>query len=170
MDYLTDPTFWRGIERIAIVLGGIICTFLGFRLYMHGIKAGRSELNFQSALMRFAVSGYGPGLMFMALGTIVLVMAVASKSTNETSEIKVRNGDRDYNLLITSKEVASDLTLETTNETPEIRNRASDYTISIVNRVSTQCSCAMVPLSDDVPVEPLLFDEFTLPVQFSGTR
>jgi hypothetical protein len=71
-----DPTVFRGIERILIVIGAIIFGYLGYRLFVKGLTTGEGNLRFESKLMKVIFSGTGPGLFFMAFGAVVLVTAV----------------------------------------------------------------------------------------------
>ena len=91
---ITDPVIWRGIERLIIVLSAALFGFLGYRLYVKGISKSKSDLNVQSPILRFAVSGTGPGLLFMAFGALVLVWSVSigGASTTETKKIRKLEG------------------------------------------------------------------------------
>src|SRR6185436_6967337 len=81
MQSLSDPIIWRGIERIAIVLGALFFAHLGFQLYKIGQNTGPAKLDLKSPVIRFALSGVGPGLMFMAFGAVVLVFAPRFSAT-----------------------------------------------------------------------------------------
>ena len=52
---MDDLFLFRGFERILITLGGILCT---------------------SHIVSFVVSGTGPGILFMAMGCFVLIVAL----------------------------------------------------------------------------------------------
>lgn len=80
-----DPLLLRGIERLVIVIGAIFIAFLGYRLFIHGKEKGKGNISVDSEVLKILVSGQGPGLFFMAFGSIVLCLAVlnggASKHT-----------------------------------------------------------------------------------------
>jgi len=67
---------------------------LGYKLYTNGITKSKSNLNVQSPILKFAVSGTGPGLLFMAFGALILVWSVSNggASTTETKTIKKLEG------------------------------------------------------------------------------
>jgi len=71
-----DPIVWRGIERLVISVGSIIIAYLGYRLYLHGVKSGKNTVEVESPLLKFALSGTGPGLFFMAFGACVLSISL----------------------------------------------------------------------------------------------
>jgi hypothetical protein len=73
---MDDLFLMRGIERLTIVLGGIALAYLGYKLYLHGASSSESRMNFSSQFMKFAASGTGPGLLFMAFGSIILVCSL----------------------------------------------------------------------------------------------
>lgn len=75
---ISDPIVWVGLERIIVVVGGVAFGFLGFLLYRLGITKGKIETNVEFWLIRFALSGTGPGLFFMAFGAAVLGVALLS--------------------------------------------------------------------------------------------
>jgi len=70
---INNPMIWRGIERIIITLGGIAFGYLGYKLYKLGVKKGKNALTVKSSFLKFALSGMGPGLIFMAFGATVLI-------------------------------------------------------------------------------------------------
>lgn len=72
----TDSITWRGMERLLVVLGAIVFAFLGYKLYTLGIAEGSSKVDVSSRWIAFAVSGTGPGLVLMALGAMILVLAM----------------------------------------------------------------------------------------------
>lgn len=86
---INNPVLLRGIERFLIIFGAIVFGFLGYKLYRLGISQGYSKLNVKSSFLRFALSGSGPGLFFMALGALTLIIALiqggGSKKTQTNS-------------------------------------------------------------------------------------
>ena len=91
-----DAVTFRGLERLIIVFGAIIFAYLGYRLFLAGIDKGPGKLEAETRFYKFAFSGVGPGVFFMAFGGIVLVTALftggaESVSPGGTSSI-VKNG------------------------------------------------------------------------------
>ncbi len=78
-ELLKDPVFFRGIERWLIALGGIMLCVLGYKLFIHGLKKGRGKLITESKLLKVTLSGSGPGLFFMAFGSIILITAILTR-------------------------------------------------------------------------------------------
>jgi len=74
---LGDAVFWRGCERVVIVLGGIIAIYLGYRLYCLGVVKGRttSKLSWRE-VGEIAVAGGGPGMAFVGFGAFILGAAL----------------------------------------------------------------------------------------------
>jgi hypothetical protein len=70
---INNPMIWRGLERIIISLGAIAFGYLGYKLYKLGVKKNRNTLTVKSSFLKFALSGTGPGLVFMAFGATVLI-------------------------------------------------------------------------------------------------
>jgi len=71
-----DIFILRMIERIAIVVGAVIFAYLGYKLFLFGIKEGHSKLQSESKFFKITFSGTGPGLFFMAFGSIVLIITL----------------------------------------------------------------------------------------------
>lgn len=80
---MMDWILMRSIERIAIVIGAIFIAYLGYRLYALGVEKGHSNLTAESRFYKFIFSGSGPGLFFMAFGSIVLVTALFTGVSEE---------------------------------------------------------------------------------------
>ncbi|MCQ4143346.1 hypothetical protein [Vogesella sp. AC12] len=76
--------FIAGVERVVIVMAGAFFAYLGYRLYLAGLTKGVSKLAAKSSLGEFAVSGTGPGLLFMAFGGAVLIYALATSGVRST--------------------------------------------------------------------------------------
>jgi len=77
-DLLHDPVFYRGWERIVVVMGAILLTYLGYRLFLFGFHHGRGRLEGKSKLYELTFSGTGPGLFFMILGALILLVSLAT--------------------------------------------------------------------------------------------
>ena len=77
MELLSDPVASRGLERLLIVTGAIFLVYLGYRLFLFGVEKGRNHLSTElSESFKIVFSGTGPGLFFMAFGSLVLVIAL----------------------------------------------------------------------------------------------
>ena len=93
-----DIVMLRGFERIIIVLGAIFIGYLGYRLYINGTVVGKNTLKTKFGDVSLILTGIGPGIFFMAFGSLVLVAALyfggaeiksikqQSSSTNSSSE------------------------------------------------------------------------------------
>ena len=76
MEIFGDVIFLNGIERIICCLGGIFFGFLGYKLFLNGLDKGFSRLNAESKFIKIVFSGSGPGLFFMAFGSIILLISL----------------------------------------------------------------------------------------------
>jgi hypothetical protein len=85
---ITDPIFWYSIERLIVVLSAALFGFLGYRIYISSFTKAKKNLNLQSLFLNFAISGAGPGLLFMVLGALILVLSVSNGGISETTKIK----------------------------------------------------------------------------------
>ena len=74
----TQVFMFRGIERLMIVVGGLIFGYLGYRLFLYGIDQGNGKLETESKFFKLTFSGSGPGLFFMAFGALILINGVYS--------------------------------------------------------------------------------------------
>jgi hypothetical protein len=101
---VSDPILFRGLERLLIVVCATIIAYLGYRLYRTGPSGrpdheGPTGVDFGSNFVRFAVSGTGPGLAFMALGMAVIIVALftggASYVRDRTNFEPETEGSRD---------------------------------------------------------------------------
>ena len=93
-----DIVLLRGFERIVIVVGAIFIGYLGYRLYINGTAVGKNTLKTNFGDVSLILTGIGPGIFFMAFGSLVLVTALyfggaeiksikqQSSSTNSSSE------------------------------------------------------------------------------------
>ncbi|HBG78921.1 MAG TPA: hypothetical protein DDW84_08820 [Phycisphaerales bacterium] len=93
MDKFSLVIVSKTVERVCIALGGILCLYLGYGLYIHGIKQFESgELKIDSTIITLFASGYGPGVIFMIMGAMILiVLAFKSHTTLKKSEDKKGN-------------------------------------------------------------------------------
>lgn len=96
-----DIVIVRGFERIIIDAGAIFIAYLGYRLYLNGAIDGKNTLKTNFGDVSLILTGIGPGIFFMAFGSLVLVAALyfggaestsnksQSSSTGNTSEVTV---------------------------------------------------------------------------------
>ncbi|HKO93869.1 MAG TPA: hypothetical protein VJU61_22100 [Polyangiaceae bacterium] len=75
---MSTAVMWRGVERCLVVLGAIAFGYLGHRLYLAGVPSIPMKLDMDVPIVKFALSGGGPGIVFMAFGSTVLVWALKS--------------------------------------------------------------------------------------------
>jgi hypothetical protein len=73
-----DPIVWRGMERLMIAVGAIVFGYFGYKLYELGMTKGKTDIGIRSSFFQFAVSGTGPGLVFLTFGATVLVAGIFS--------------------------------------------------------------------------------------------
>jgi hypothetical protein len=66
---------FNGVATIGAA-GGIFAIFLGYQLFMKGIVKGKGNLVADTKIGKLAFSGTGPGLFFMAFGSLILVAAI----------------------------------------------------------------------------------------------
>ncbi len=76
---LTNPIFWRGIILFAAIVGGTFIAIMGFRLYLHGITKGLSHFSTESKFIKLTLSGIGPGILFMTMGSFIIVFSIAQQ-------------------------------------------------------------------------------------------
>lgn len=74
---------YRAIERILVVIGGMLFAYLGYRLFIFGVSEGFAKLEGTSSLFKLSFSGTGPGLFFMAFGAIILIYALHTGNVTE---------------------------------------------------------------------------------------
>jgi hypothetical protein len=88
----SDPLFLRSVELLLAVCGGILFGYLGYRLFIFGVREGNSHLEAESRLFKVVFSGTAPGLFFMFAGAAILVAAILVKasdvSTTRTTQTK----------------------------------------------------------------------------------
>jgi hypothetical protein len=74
MDIL--PDVMRMIERLAIVIGGIMAIYLGYRLFVIANLGSESGAKLKAKAIEVTVTKIGPGIFFAALGSYVLWAAI----------------------------------------------------------------------------------------------
>jgi hypothetical protein len=72
MQYLVAPEILRMAERIIVVLGGILCIYLGYLLFHIAVLKQDSGGKFKSAVFEFTATKVGPGVFFALFGAYVL--------------------------------------------------------------------------------------------------
>jgi hypothetical protein len=87
---LIDPVLFRGTERIIVVLGAVFFAYLGYRLFLFGVDKGRGKLEVESEVFKVIFSGSGPGLFFMAFGSVVLIFSLffGGAKTSSVSDLE----------------------------------------------------------------------------------
>lgn len=78
VDLYANVVAFRGIERLIIVLCGMIFAYLGYKLFVYGVDTGNGKLETESPLFKLTFSGSGPGLFFMAFGGLILLHSMFS--------------------------------------------------------------------------------------------
>lgn len=86
-DVVEMATAFRSLERIIIVLGGMLFAYLGYKLYLKGVEGGDTEVEMESDWMELVVTGQGLGLAFMACGAITLVAALVWGGVEQEMEV-----------------------------------------------------------------------------------
>ena len=81
---------WRGIERCLIVVSSNIFAYLGYRLYVNGVENFPVKMDAEIPAFKFALSGAGPGVLFMAFGGIILWSALRNNLKKKTTSEKFR--------------------------------------------------------------------------------
>jgi hypothetical protein len=82
---MADPLFFRDVELLLIVFGGIFFGYLGYRLFIFGVMEGKSKFEAETQVVRLVFSGTAPGLFFMFAGASILVAALMVLATHTDS-------------------------------------------------------------------------------------
>jgi regulator of replication initiation timing len=86
MNILTDPAFWKAIERVLLVIAGIYLGFLGYKLFLLGITTGKTASDARARVSTTIVSGVGPGLFFIVVaGLVVSVVSLTGGTQGQTA-------------------------------------------------------------------------------------
>ena len=110
MNVLTDPAFWKAIERVLLVIAGIYLGFLGYKLFVLGITTGRTASDARSRVSTTIVSGVGPGLFFIVVaGLVVSIMSLTGDLQSPTARIQA---------------------------TPRVMGQASDNKAEVLNQIN----------------------------------
>jgi len=70
------PDFYRGLQLLVIPMGGVAFGVLGFCLYAIGVTRGEARFESLHPILRFVLSGQGPGILFMGLGALVVMLCI----------------------------------------------------------------------------------------------
>ncbi|MGD0017530.1 MAG: hypothetical protein ABSC38_08475 [Verrucomicrobiia bacterium] len=89
MNVLTDPTFWKAIERVLLIISGIYLGFLGYKLFLIGVTTGKTAPDARSRLSTTIVSGIGPSLFFILVaGLVVSVVSLTGGLQSPTARTR----------------------------------------------------------------------------------
>ena len=75
----------RGVERILIVVAGIICIYLGYLLFVKGVS-GEASIKAQKSNVKFQLSNAAPGIFFALFGALILCVTIGQSVIVEDSE------------------------------------------------------------------------------------
>ena len=102
---MEDQLLIRGIERIIIVIAGIVSLYLGYSLFIKGVS-GEASLHVEHNKTKIQLLNAAPGLFFAALGCVILVYSILNNITyyslntgNNNKEISNREliiGNQDF--------------------------------------------------------------------------
>jgi hypothetical protein len=77
------PDVMRMIERLAIVAGGIVAIYLGYRLFVIANLPSESGAKLKVKAVEITVTKIGPGIFFAALGSYILWTAMTQPIVHE---------------------------------------------------------------------------------------
>jgi hypothetical protein len=80
--------YFRGAERIIIVLAGMLCIVLGYSLFIKGVT-GKASLHARNDKTQFRLLNAAPGLFFCLFGAIILVVALTRSLSIPTAAISI---------------------------------------------------------------------------------
>ncbi|WP_309622130.1 hypothetical protein [Novosphingobium sp.] len=88
-----QTVFQDNLLKAFMMIGGIFCIFLGYKLFSKGGDSG-GTLTGESPGFKLSFSNYGPGLLFVAIGGVIIWFAfqptpkkatIIENSPNESS-------------------------------------------------------------------------------------
>ena len=89
--------------KISVVASSVFISYLGYKLYTLGFTKGNGKVEFKSKFGKFIATGQGPGFLFMACGTAILLTALLV--TNIKSEKKPHSpGERQMGKQLASEQ------------------------------------------------------------------
>lgn len=143
MEFLTNAIFYKGLQLLLIDGGAIAFAYMGYRLYMAGITVGQNTATAEvgpakSRLFRFAVSGRGPGLLFMFFGAVVLSISLTSGGafTNTTVATNPLGQNQDLRDRIAKIEEAVSKVQDRTNDASATAKSAQETSNKFDSRLS----------------------------------
>jgi hypothetical protein len=83
-----DPIYIRGVERILIVLAGILSVFLGYKLFSHNYSSNGELNTSKDNFFSFSIKNVGPGVFFALFGMVLLGLSVRSPYTGPRVKIE----------------------------------------------------------------------------------
>jgi len=75
----------RSVQKIAAILGGIYCLYLGHDLLLKGVT-GEFDFSFGFQGAKGKLASASPGLFFVLIGAIIIIFVVRAKETYKTSD------------------------------------------------------------------------------------
>ena len=75
----------RGAERLLVVLGGIACLFLGYKLFRHQVP-GAVDLQVQSGEHKLTMHNASPGALVFFFGAGILIFSIVSPFSYQHSD------------------------------------------------------------------------------------
>jgi hypothetical protein len=82
-----DPFFAKTIVLCFCSVGGMLCCFLGYRLYVLGVIE-KGKVDASGAGVKLALQDYGPGVVFALFGMAVIAVC-ATRTFTRTTETPV---------------------------------------------------------------------------------
>ncbi len=78
--------YFRGTERLLIVVAAMLLSVLGYKLFQNGITYGAGEVSFQWGGGSWRFVGSCAGLMFMFCNPVILIMLILKGRAEVTTE------------------------------------------------------------------------------------
>lgn len=79
MNFWADPIFWRGVERLLIVLAGILCFWIGYLLLRRKQVGGSdAEIDLKWDTFKLKFLSASPGLFCVLFGAILLGVSLVT--------------------------------------------------------------------------------------------
>jgi len=113
--------------RLAIIVSGIVCIVIGYRLFYKGALASDSSVKIDFSKLEFIFKNVAPGTLFAGFGMIIISLMILSGNPEYIHKDKTIRG------------VIKDNTSITTEESTAIRNksttiRESNYYLELLNK------------------------------------
>ena len=93
MDLILD----RSIQKtLAMIIGAFIC-WLGYRLFITGIRKDKAELSFTKGEIKLQILNASPGIFFSLFGAVIIIISILQKeSFKESTRNKDKTTDREW--------------------------------------------------------------------------